>query len=541
SLKTWFNEDDFEESTPINCYHRKALWLLTESRLSLLPDSCRNEFETCLKSKSEYFDFNNECWNDKDRNQLGLCIRNPPWSLDWFLKLIFKDSIQQEISPSDVSVDEKEEKTFRPSPVANESISIRMGLLIGQLRQCISYAKWKDILINHQNMDILKKIWSFIQDTMKTLMKDIKENEINFTLCEFLKADENETHIKELSNSFDQQAWSTTIEKFNKFKKWEAILQQLLSMKYLEEVPSDLELLHEFLKDPKNFYLSKAELQFGNELKLLECFQDEFQAMIAREKNQAFRIKWNNCKAQFQNWKCLQMNVQPNRSNLTLDLKNQLSHFVEKTAKKTIRRIMTAWRHVANTESRIQAQPSKLIKDYLQNTYFFSEELNFFPHQLFTWDYCITGYSFVVLCYENLETKDINSAPTATIDFMEVFEHANSQWQKGAKSSEQWETKFNTLWELHVTWQKFKQGIETIRKHHRAKDKITNDEKWEILQEKFDMSKQLIEDNANMSIEDAIRNYNWCVEYFGDIKECVHIFDLIVNNEQKIQTIASNE
>ncbi|ETO32023.1 hypothetical protein RFI_05094, partial [Reticulomyxa filosa] len=542
SLKTWFNEDYFEESTSTNCYHRKALWLLTESRLGLLPDSCRNEFEKCLESKSEHFEFNNECWSDKDRNQLGLCIGNPPWNLikwDWFLKLIFKDSIQQEIPSSDVSVDEKEEKTFQHSPVVNELISIQIDLLIGQLRQCISYAKWKNILINHQNIDILKQRWSFIQDTMKRLMKDIKENKLNFTLCEFLEEDK--THIKELSDSFDQQAWSATIEKFNKFKKWEVILQQLLSMKYLEEVPSDLELLHEFLKDPKNLYLSDAELQFGNELKLLECFQDEFQAMIAREKNQAFCIKWNNCKAQFQNLKYLKMKVQPNQLKLTSDLKDQLSDFVKKTTKRTIRRIMTAWRHVANKESRIQAQSSKLIKDYLQNTYFFSEELHFFPQQSFTWDYCITGYSFIVSCYKKLEIKDINSTPTTMIDFMEVFEHANSQWEEGAKSSEQWETKFNTLWALHITWQKCKQGIEIIRKHHKAKDKIIDDEKWKTLQEKLDVSKQVIEDNANMPIEDAIRNYNWCVENFGDIRKCVRTFDLIVNNEKKIQTIASNE
>ncbi|ETO17817.1 hypothetical protein RFI_19495, partial [Reticulomyxa filosa] len=545
SLKTWFNEDYFEESTPTNCYHRKALWLLTESRLGLLPDSCRNEFEKCLESKSEHFEFNNECWSDKDRNQLGLCIGNPPWNLikwDWFLKLIFKDSIQQEIPSSDVNVDEKEEKTSRHPPVVNESISIQMELLIGQLRQCISYAKWKDILINHQSMDILKQKWSFVQNTMTRLMKDMKENKINITLCEFLKADENETYMKELSDSFDQQAWSSTIEKFNKFKKWEADLQQLLSMKYLEDVPSDLEALHEFLKDPKNCHLSDAELQFGNELKLLECFQDEFQAMITREKNQAFRIKWNNCKAQFQNGKCLQMTVQPNQLKLTPDLEKQLSHFFEKTDKKIVRRIMTAWRHVANKESRIQAQPSKLIKDYLQNTYFFSEELNFFPHQFFTWDYCITGYNFVVSRYKKLETKDINSTPTVTIDFMEVFEHTNSQWEEGAKVTF---LKKESARETYSIKKKkkcnFVQGTETIRKHHKAKDKIINDEKWEILQEKLDMSKQLIEDNANMSIEDAIRNYNWCVEYFGDIKECVHIFDLIVNNEQKIQTIASNE
>ncbi|ETO00195.1 hypothetical protein RFI_37252, partial [Reticulomyxa filosa] len=38
-----------------------------------------------------------------------------------------------------------------------------------------------------------------------------------------------------------------------------------------------------------------------------------------------------------------------------------------------------------------------------------------------------------------------------------------------------------------------------------------------------------------------IHNYDWCVEYFGDIKEYVNIIELIISNEQKIQTVASDE
>ncbi|ETO00609.1 hypothetical protein RFI_36831, partial [Reticulomyxa filosa] len=278
---------------------------------------------------------------------------------------------------------------------------------------------------------------------------------------------------------------------------------------------------------------------------------------------------------QFQDLKCLKMKVQSNQLELTPDLEKQLSRFVERTDKKIIRRIMTAWTHVAKKENRVETQPSKLIKDYLQNTYFFSDELNFFPQQSFSWDYCINGYNFVVSCYENLKTIKIHSTPIVMIDFMEIFEHANLQWEKGKEvtfiylfiflkvkenvsdinkfkqtkkekekfyfSSEQWEAQFNKLWELHDTWQKFKQSIEMIRKYHQKKNEIINDTEWKTLEEKLDMSKQLLEGKAEMSIEDAIHNYDWCVEYFGDIKEYVNIIELIISNEQKIQTVASDE
>ncbi|ETO07677.1 hypothetical protein RFI_29715, partial [Reticulomyxa filosa] len=350
SLKTWFSADYFDGLAPINCYHRKALWLLTDSRLNLLPDSCRKAFEKCLESNSEHFEFNKECWTDKNRNQLGQCIGKSPWDLsEWnsFLSLIFKDSIQQEMLPSDDHIDEKEEK------ISNESISIQMDILITQLRRCILYIEWKDIIIKHQNIKILKEKWEYIQVTMKRLINAIKENKTNFTLCELLKSKKNETYIKEVAgDSFDQQAWSATIEKFDKFKKCDIILRQLLSLNYLEKVPSDLKLLHEFLKDPRNCYISNAELQFENEMKLLECFQDELRTMINREQNQAFRIKWNNCKAKFQNLERLKMKVQSNQSELIPDLEKQLSHFVEKTDKKTTRRIMTAWRHVAKRKNK---------------------------------------------------------------------------------------------------------------------------------------------------------------------------------------------
>ncbi|ETO00543.1 hypothetical protein RFI_36897, partial [Reticulomyxa filosa] len=134
---------------------------------------------------------------------------------------------------------------------------------------------------------------------------------------------------------------------------------------------------------------------------------------------------------QFQDLKCLKMKVQSNQLELTPDLEKQLSRFVERTDKKIIRRIMTAWTHVAKKENRVETQPSKLIKDYLQNTYFFSDELNFFPQQSFTWDYCINGYNFVVSYYESLKTSKIHSTPIVMMDFMEVFGHANLQWEKG--------------------------------------------------------------------------------------------------------------
>ncbi|ETO00532.1 ring finger protein, partial [Reticulomyxa filosa] len=439
--------------------------------------------------------------------------------------------------PFDDDSDKKEEKYSEHPPIINESI--QMNVLITQLQKCISYVEWKEIFINHQNIDILCNIWKFIQDTLESLTKVISTSKISFTLYELLKENENEAHIKELAGHlFDQQKWSKTMEKFDKLKKLETILRQLLSMKYLKKVPSDLKSLHNFLKNAKDHQISEIE----NEIKVLECFQDELQIMIDREPNQAFRIKWNNYKEQFQDLKCLKMKFQSNQLELTPDLEKQLSHFVEKTTKKIIRRIMTAWRHVAKKENRVETQPSKLIKDYLQSTYFFSDELNFFPQQLFTWDYCTNGYNFVILCYnESSKTSDISSNPDVLIDFMEVFEHADLQCKQEGKSLEQREEKHKELKQLHETWQKFKQCIEIIRKYHKKKDEIIDDKEWKILQEKINMSKQLLDDNAEMPIEDAIRNYNWCVKYFGDIKEYVHIFELIKYDEQKIQIVASDQ
>ncbi|ETO09019.1 hypothetical protein RFI_28368, partial [Reticulomyxa filosa] len=182
---------------------------------------------------------------------------------------------------------------------------------------------------------------------------------------------------------------------------------------------------------------------------------------------------------------------------------------------------------------------------------------------LFTWDYCITGYNFVVSYYNKSLRIINNSNSNVLIDFMEVFEHANLEWEKEEKVTfillkkigkcfvfflfiinqhlEQWEAQLNKLLELHNIWQKFKQGTETIRKYHKKKDKIIDDKEWKILQEKLNMSKQLLEDNAEMPIEDAIRNYDCCVEYFGDIKKYVHLVELIKNNGQNIREIAQNE
>ncbi|ETO07175.1 hypothetical protein RFI_30216 [Reticulomyxa filosa] len=78
--------------------------------------------------------------------------------------------------PSDDDVDKKEEKYSEHPPAKNESISIQIDILIVQLQKCILYIGWKDILINHQDVDILHQIWSFIQDTMKELIKQMKDN-----------------------------------------------------------------------------------------------------------------------------------------------------------------------------------------------------------------------------------------------------------------------------------------------------------------------------------------------------------------------------
>ncbi|ETO20432.1 hypothetical protein RFI_16783 [Reticulomyxa filosa] len=534
SLRTWFNSADLDGLLCNNCYHRKALWLLADSRWNLLPTACRNELEKCLESKAKYFQYQNKCWTDKDRSQLDQCIGKPPWNStkwNWFLSLFLKYQDQKlvllytftTVIPT-FAIDSDEKKESQTVDQKYRLSSTQTDQLLDELKQCISYTRWKNILHNHQHIEILKQQWLSIQDTLVTLHDVIKVGKANFALCEFIKRDSNEKCIEELAGRlFDQQTWITTMEKFKNLKKWNDILGQLLAEKYLEKVPSDLENFYNFFRASRYEWISEMEITMEKEIRLLECFHDEWQVMIDRKDIQTFRTIWDICKEQFQTLQCLKIQFQSDQVNLNPELEIQLSRFIKCTPKQIIRRIMTAWRHLAKKAKLMHMQPTTLIPIHLQNKYFFSDELAYFPQDFFSWKYCVAAYNFALsLSNELYKTNADSITPTSAIDFIEVFENANLRWEEktknGNESLETLEAERKKLQQLQDMWKQLKLGVEVIQKYHEGKK---------------DMSDEV-------EIEETNNAYKQCMEQFRDMIKYVHVLELIARNEQQIKEIATN-
>ncbi|ETO04381.1 hypothetical protein RFI_33014 [Reticulomyxa filosa] len=543
---------------------RKALWLLADSRWNLLPATCHDELEKCLESKAEHFQYQNKCWTDKDRSQLDQYIGKPPWDLtkwNWFLSLFLKYQSEKlcfvfyfsyfiyvhaykNIILS--SIDSDEEKELQNETKKHTLSSAQTDQLLYELKQCISYTGWKDIIRNHRNIEVLIQQWNFMQDTLNTLDNVIKGGKTNFALCKFVKKDSNEKCIKELAGQLlDQQIWTEAMEKFRNFEKWNNVLEQLLAKKYLEKVPSDLEEFHNFFRALNYDWISDVEARMERGMRLLECFHDEWQVMIDRKDTQTFHTMWDFYKGQFQTLQCLKIQFQPDQVDLNPELETQLSRFVKRTSKQNIRRIMTAWRHLAKKAKFMHIQPTTSIISLLQNKYFFLDELAYFPQGFFFWKYCVAAYNFVLSRFDELyKMNDADStSPTVTIDFIEVFENINLKWEEKTKvfnGNKALEAEITKLQQLQDIWRQLKRGVETIQKYHKGKRDISDGNAWRAVEKALKMSEELLAGKIEVEIEEANNAYKQCTEQFGDIAKYVHILELIVRHERNIKEIATN-
>ncbi|ETO02759.1 viral A-type inclusion protein, partial [Reticulomyxa filosa] len=323
SLREWWLSDGFGESFTGECYHRKVIWFLRPSRYNSIDKDFRKVFKELVESNADHFHFDNKCWDDsceelkKDdsRNELKNCVleslSKKDGSIDewtWLLSLIIKIPSEQYKTiktkqnkkhkcDSDASFwtrnsvisneDEKEEKTPQ-----NEKDEHGIELLKNELEYCAACVGWKEFLTKCQKIKILADLWKFFQETLKKLQSIIKDNKLTFSLCDFLKKNENEVRIRKLGeNVIDLSKLDLAMEKFADYKKLTDNFMIVLCS-YVEKPPMELDTLYEFCRNLDRYYLSDLDTKFEKEKKLLSGFSKEFQLMVDREKSKLFHIMW---------------------------------------------------------------------------------------------------------------------------------------------------------------------------------------------------------------------------------------------------------
>ncbi|ETO05190.1 hypothetical protein RFI_32211 [Reticulomyxa filosa] len=82
---------------------------------------------------------------------------------------------------------------------------------------------------------------------------------------------------------------------------------------------------------------------------------------------------------------------------LTESLKQELEVMVKKTPLGTIKEILDAWREVVQREGENMRDLDKKepFRSWLDNIVFFDNELELFPKESLTWEYCAAGYAFL--------------------------------------------------------------------------------------------------------------------------------------------------
>ncbi|ETO36342.1 hypothetical protein RFI_00719 [Reticulomyxa filosa] len=95
------------------------------------------------------------------------------------------------------------------------------------------------------------------------------------------------------------------------------------------------------------------------------------------------------------------------REPLTDSLKQQLQEMIKKTPLGIVKQILDAWREVVQSEGQNIRDLNKKepFSNWLDNIMFFDNELEFFPKELLTWDYCATGYAYL---YELFKRSSCN-------------------------------------------------------------------------------------------------------------------------------------
>ncbi|ETO11103.1 hypothetical protein RFI_26273, partial [Reticulomyxa filosa] len=280
SLRKWWFSDCFGEKFTGKCYHRKVIWN--------------------WESNANCFHFDNKCWDDESCNELKNHVIESLSRQDgsingwtWLLLLIIKIPSEHDasywINANVVLNEDKEEENISP----NKESKHDPELLRNQLEYCAACVGWKKFLIECQTIAIIDNLWQFIQETLETLDDIIENDKLTFSLCDFLKKDENEVRIRKLGeNVIDLSNLNPVMEKFVYYKTL-ADNFMIVVRSYLKKPPADLEEFYKFCRNLDHYYLSDFETKFKPKFEKEKLLSEIFQSMADREKSELFHIMWN--------------------------------------------------------------------------------------------------------------------------------------------------------------------------------------------------------------------------------------------------------
>ncbi|ETO25837.1 hypothetical protein RFI_11300, partial [Reticulomyxa filosa] len=279
------------------------------------------------------------------------------------------------------------------------------------------------------------------------------ENEIAYRFIKNREILEIGIPFLQFSNQLNIKNCVAIIEENNKELKKESIDQPLLktfltSLKSQSEMQRTLEILNEVLvfvsQNIKTIDLLSRNHQIFSFLNILSLFflyrdkqfvelleQMSFDEkscklfiMDLKEQQKMFILCRHMCNL----WRLLNNAVQlkfvdeSTIDNYVLDiykvpltelLKQQLQEMVQKTSLAIIKEILDAWREVVQSEGQKMRELKKkdtkpeLFSNWLDNIVFFENELEFFPKESLTWEYCAAGYAYLHKLFKPAQVIDI--------------------------------------------------------------------------------------------------------------------------------------
>ncbi|ETO17713.1 hypothetical protein RFI_19603 [Reticulomyxa filosa] len=218
------------------------------------------------------------------------------------------------------------------------------------------------------------------------------------------------------------------VEKNNRELKTEPIDQPLLrtflsSLKSQSEIQRALEILNEVIvfvsQNIKIIDLDKKFVELLEQMSFDEKSCKLFMVDL-EEQQKSFILCRHICNL----WRLLDNTVQlefVNKStidNYVLDiyklpliepLKQQLQVMIQKTSLGIIKEILDAWREVVQSEGQSIRDLSKKepFSNWLDKVMFYDNELEFFPKELLTWEYCANGYAYLYELFNATQVIDI--------------------------------------------------------------------------------------------------------------------------------------
>ncbi|ETO05229.1 viral A-type inclusion protein, partial [Reticulomyxa filosa] len=455
SWKEWFVEDDFKESSPDQCYHRKILWMLRYLQFETLPDVMKEE----VHLKSNLFLLDNECWNDQDRHDCieyinATCTGLSAW--EWFFSLIIKipledandiEEILVQESNFDDNYEEDEKKieslSFQMDDKTDELLAKQFDYLKYELKYCIACIPWKDLM--DKQIKSLEQLRNFIKKTFGNLYDITKKNELNYSLYQFIKTDRNEEEIKSYYGPFmNLQLWTSALEEFDQFE----ILQQnflTVSKAYNMNLSYETEIFYHGLKKWEYCTLANIYKANGQILQLLKRFAKELQLMVDRKDSIIFHNLWNEY-------------VKESESAVTQN--SMLAGYPHKMSKRK----------------------SSIYKDIVEHVSF-EAYMNVFESANQTWEHLSKAIKDNTLQFADMRWfENVNWKLEMDILIPEMKEE---KVDKVLQSKIEQTEKASRLEAANKGWTALKQATQTIQKNHKEKSNIKQDRTWQDFEEKL--------------------------------------------------------